>query len=467
MTRRSFISGSALLASAWVTRRAAAAVEAAAADLKLGVLSDIHLKEEKDVALFRHALEHFRDRGADGVIIAGDMADTGLVSQLKWVAEAWQAVFPGSRAPDGRTVEKLFVYGNHDLDGYVWSVPKDKHDDPEAMKVAIGKTQESRARAWETVFGEKYEPCWMKTVKGYPVIGAHLDHLNDLPAFIAAHGTELGTEKPFFVIQHCHPQNTCFGWWAWGHDGGRTNFALEKFPNAVVFSGHSHYTLTDERSVWQGQDRFRFTSVNTGSLKSTSLDYSLRENVSHNGFGYHSEGRAHVMPKLDASDGHQGMFLSVYGNRLVLERRDFGRNLPLGPDWEFTAPGPGTGRSFAERKARRCAPAFAKDAVAKAEVAAETVTVTFPPAEPVDGCRVFEYEVTATMAGDDVELVRAQRRVLAPDFHLPPAAERRPGSCVFKLSELQCRECPYAFSIRPLDCYGVKGEAIVAKAYVK
>ena len=88
------------------------------ARLRLGVLSDIHIYDEKNVPVFERALTFFRDRKADGVIIAGDMADRGLVDQLELVAKAWFKVFPENRRPDGQPIEKLFVYGNHDVLGH-------------------------------------------------------------------------------------------------------------------------------------------------------------------------------------------------------------------------------------------------------------------------------------------------------------------------------------------------------------
>ena len=81
-------------------------------------MSDIHIFNEKQVPVFERALEFFRDRKADGVIIAGDMADRGLVDQLELVGKAWFKVFPENRRPDGQPIEKLFVYGNHDVQGH-------------------------------------------------------------------------------------------------------------------------------------------------------------------------------------------------------------------------------------------------------------------------------------------------------------------------------------------------------------
>lgn len=81
-------------------------------NLRLGLISDIHVCAEDgdfnkfgDTETFEHALKWFRDQGVDGVVIAGDMAENGMIAQLKNVGEAWGRVFPGNRAPDGDFAE--------------------------------------------------------------------------------------------------------------------------------------------------------------------------------------------------------------------------------------------------------------------------------------------------------------------------------------------------------------------------
>ncbi len=62
-------------------------------------------------------------------------------------------------------------------------------------------------------------------------------------------------DKPIFVIQHPHPALTVYGSINWGNFEIRT--VLEKYPQVVDFSGHSHYAASDPRSIWQGS----FTAV--------------------------------------------------------------------------------------------------------------------------------------------------------------------------------------------------------------
>lgn len=75
--------------------------------------------------------------------------------------------------------------------------------------------------------------------------------------------TEAAPLQPVFVFQHEHVQNTVFG--SYTYDGwGMTTFTdvLNKYPQVVHISGHSHYPVNDPRSIWQGA----FTAVGDGGL---------------------------------------------------------------------------------------------------------------------------------------------------------------------------------------------------------
>jgi predicted phosphodiesterase len=425
-------------------------------DVRFGVLSDVHLKTPGDEDTLVAAFTYFRDNGADGVIIAGDIADTGRISELKRCVDAFNLVFPGGKRPDGGKVEKLFVYGNHDLWGCHWSK---KHNPEDARRDGIGWDEKSPARVWEEVVGEPYSDFWIKNIKGFTFVGAHWtrsDQFDGLGDFLKAHAKEIDPSKPFFYTQHAHPKDTCIGPWAWGRDNGASTNALSLYPNAVAFSGHSHYPLTDERSVWQGA----FTSINTASLRYCSHDYSLRENIGGNGHGFRNENRKHLMDKLETGDSRHGMLVSVYGNNLVIERRDFVSGMSLGDDWVISVPCR-EDMSFAARAAERSAPQFAADAKLSVTREGNLLKLSFPRAKPVKKCRVFEYEVTATLLEDDVDLVQVQRRVFDPLFYKAEGASDISASCVLSLAEIPIKGNT-VFSVRPMDCFGLKGKALTS-----
>ena len=145
-TRREFLRFSAGgFAASWAMFHARALAEAAVPrpPLRLGVVSDTHIRNNGKTAnnyvggttgTFRAALEYFRDKRVDAVVIAGDMADTGKIAELMRVGQTWQEVFPDCKGLDGARVEPVFVYGNHDR--YAWKWPLKGGAAKDATKVA-------------------------------------------------------------------------------------------------------------------------------------------------------------------------------------------------------------------------------------------------------------------------------------------------------------------------------------------
>ncbi|MBP5226554.1 MAG: metallophosphoesterase [Kiritimatiellae bacterium] len=429
-------------------------------NVTFGVLSDVHLNRPGDEDTFLKALTYFRDNGADGVLVAGDIADRGRVEQLQRAGDCWFSVFPDGKAPDGRAVEQLFVYGNHDVDGWKWGGMQQYPDEAAKWAHAIGYA-DNRAKVWERIFKEPYQPIWAKTVKGYTFIGSHWGNEKDLDTFLQTHAARLNLagNRPFFYTQHPHPGNTVQGPWAWGNDGGVATRALEKFPNAVAFSGHSHYSLTDERSIWQGA----FTSVGTSSLRYIFSQYWRDNGENHNNI-------VKQMEMLPEQTGRQGMLVKVYDDRMVIERREFVYGESLGGAWVVPLDG-SRPFTFEARSPKRVAPAFAPDAtvtvsrgMGKDRNGKETdqITVGFPAAKPNAKARVHDYEVTALAYHEDVDYPVASKRVLSESYFLPPTREAAAGKIVFAVSELKGANA-VRFAVRPLECFGHKGPEIFSE----
>ncbi len=435
-------------------------------DMRFGVVSDVHVREATGrygTEALSKAFAWFRDQGVDGVVIAGDMADYGLVAQLQCVADAWESAFPGGKGLSGKSVEKLFIYGNHDIEGFKY--PKIKPA-PECTIAA------DRAAAWERVFKEPYAPIWKKTVKGYTFIGAHWDGWKGVPAiepYMKEHAAELRGDRPFFYIQHPHPKNTCHGQWAWGRDDGFAGRALSQFPNAIAFSGHSLHPLTDERSIWQGA----YTSIGTASLRYIDPIYG-RENA-----GPHALDDLKQMPFIDQFSGKEGMIVSVYGDRIVVERRDFVYDGKLGADWIIPLPAAKAKPfDFTVRAANAVAPQFPEGAKVSVSGpadgkdrkgrASKQLTVTFPAAlHDAVHARAYDYEVVAEVEECDFRRVACTKRVYSPAYFLAPEREPKTVSCVFSLIELNTRKGSYfsptvRFLVRAAETFGKKSEAITS-----
>jgi len=465
--------------------------------LRFGVISDIHCIAENtdrikqgNTATLRHALKWYDEQGADAIVIAGDLADAGLISQLQVVADAWYAVFPnGKSRRDGRAVEKVFVTGNHDWNGWMsnYSIygvhPKELVPDH-----LYGHGLDRVKRVWREMFDEDYEYIYRKTVKGYDFIGAHWDlegtgfwTCGGPPThrWFEKHGKTIDPSKPFFYVQHPHPKDTCYGPWAWGHDKGVSTKALSAYSNAVAFSGHSHYSLVDERTVWQGA----FTSVGTGSLRYEEYpqddfakdDYC--ENMS--GWGSTRAPADKLLPVLGRGPERNGLLVEVRADSLTIARRDFVRDRSLGPDW--TTPLPSAEAkpfAFGPRAKRSVGPNFSPtakltltrgkaktrgDREGKGIREVDSVILSFPLAVASFETRPWSYDMTCRdAAGKEV----LHRRLMAPDVGVPVGcAQTGPdGKPITGLTlPVEAGKLPKGdvkFEVVARNCFGVAGRPL-------
>ncbi len=507
MTRRQFLIGGAAFASlgAFAGNRfilAAAGFKAGGKPrLKFGVLSDIHIlrigaNEEMSGGgnnlTFKHALEWFRSQDVDAVVIAGDMADKGMDENLMAVADAWYSVFPDDKYPDGRPVEKVFVSGNHDWVGYTYGgIAEKKYPDEAERNRHI--LQKDMAGWWGKAFHETYTPLYAKTIKGYTFIGSHWDRAQvghgsyDQPfglieGYMAKNGKSFDPALPFFYVQHPHLKDTCYGPWAWGHDKGIVTKTLSAYPNAIAFSGHSHYSLTDERSIWQGA----FTSVGTGSLRYTGTPGGERKpnGFENSGGGDWMAEARKLMKKIGTGDCRQGMLWSVYDDCITVKRREFLSDLDIGEDWVMPLPAAESRPfAFAEHAKRLRAPKFpagarpevtemnaknrgGKSKNGKEKIASEkkpSFKVTVPAVVPDDKARLFSLEFTATTADG-----KSQTKLVLPEGFNHSLKHKKAQSrqvCYFRKDELGAGDA--VFTITPMNSFGVRGKALVCEYKVR
>ena len=467
-------------------------------NLTFGVVSDVHVRlgptgegfaKGSDTTTLIHTLEWFRDQNVDAVMIVGDIADKGLVDELQAVAGAWFKVFPDDKALDGRHVQRLFVYGNHDYEGFNYGgyAKKIWEDETERAKHVLRTDQKAN---WENIFHEEYSPIMSWNVKGYAFVGGHWTAdkcrgweetgIGGVEEFFDAHRSLLDPKKPFFYFQHPHPKDTCYGSWAWGHDDGRATRALSAFPNAIAFSGHSHTTLTHDQSIWQGA----FTSLGTSSLRYTGGAYAKARLP----MGYENGGGAAAYDACKITggygstmDGRQGMLVRVYDSHVAFTRREFVYDQSLGEDWVLPLPAAEPKPfSFAEHAKRSIAPEFPAGAallVSRARgknrgAAAKGTTpavpseekpifvLDFPAADAVRGGRVVDYEiVSAPKDGGG----KVKRYLMADGYNMSEDNPRthRPQTVRIAADQLP-QGVKFRFAVRPVNSLGKPGRPIVS-----
>ena len=472
--------------------------------LRFGVVSDVHVRLAAgggslapgyNTDTLEQTFAYFRDCNVDAVMIAGDMADKGLIGELKALADTWYRVFPGDRAPDGRRVERLFVFGNHDSFGL--KNGKSVFDDDAVVRREA--VEADPKRAWDECFHEEWKPYFVKNVKGFDFFCSHwqpgiwcngiaetgcagcADAFGDLMA-------KCDPRRPFFYVQHPHPRDTVYDKCAWGVDDGTATRLLSRFPQAVAFSGHSHEPLTNEKSIWRGA----FTSVATGSLRYLSAgavwNFARTAGYENGGCNYYLPGvkrgdRADYIVKYDAQkmmpselsrpDIRVGQVVSVYEDRIVFDKREFVSGLTVGEAWVVERPA--KPMSFASRATAARPSEFPADAVLSVvRTTARTrgykgkgravpsekkaaLRLSFPAATV--GGQVAEYEISAVGPGGE----RYDTRICAVGGLYPRRHKNFAQAVTATIPADALPVGAETLCVVPLDSYGTRGRALSAK----
>jgi predicted phosphodiesterase len=206
-------------------------------------------------------------------------------------------------------------------------------------------------------------------IKGYPFItisergakaNAHNDAASKFLADKLSDASQKYPDKPIFVFMHVPPLNTCYG--SARNEGWGTEVflpVLNQYPQAIVFSGHSHFPLGDPRSIHQAQ----FTAINDGSITYSEIEPKVVD------IGIHPENYEYVT---------EGIIANVLSNGNVeIERWDTYRNEEILPRWTVEAPHDGSRFVYKNRNGLP-APTFPRGYRPKVKLLADSaISVTF------------------------------------------------------------------------------------------
>ena len=462
MRRRDFVRlGAAALATASLPSVSAAADRMVVPRLRIGSLSDVHLRDSVSSQKLERALQTFRKGRVDGVLICGDLTENGVLPQLEELAEIWERVFPGSKGADGSHVERLFHYGDHDNRGH-WLSGEDAN-----VRSRYGWSEENLAanacfrnsqKHWERVFGEPWQPIVRKNVKGYDFILSHYTKRG----WKSAEGLEKflqdfhpAADRPFFYSQHRVFRNTVCRPAIWGQDDGTVGKLLSAFPNCCAFCGHSHMTAMREDSIWQGD----FTAVQVPSLR-----YVTHENGHEN--------------RINGSFAEQGMMLSVYDDRMYIHRLDFANQARLAPSWIVPFASKERPYAYEVRRRQAAVPEFPPGARMEATIRASVdkkgkkckmLSLSFPVVNGLSGgVRAYDYEVTVCALCFGGDVTRVVRRYFSPKCDFAPSADVGKIDVSFPLDKfkkwLTLKSPAYGalhVEVRPCEVFGGAGKPLV------
>lgn len=221
--------------------------------LRFAVASDVHIEDNGTTAVEEARLSKMFDmayahaeggdtpyKKLDAVMFVGDFTNRGTTASM----ERFKSIADGKLRGETKLVVSI---GNHEFYS--------------AADTAVER--------YEEVFGveadEHFLLCGFHFIKlsasGEGFSDEKLEWLKRELAEAAADTPKL----PIFVMQHQHVKGTVYGSTGWGVDGLYEIF--KDYPQVVDFSGHSHFPINDERSIWQGD----FTAIGTGTLSYTEL----------------------------------------------------------------------------------------------------------------------------------------------------------------------------------------------------
>ena len=380
--------------------------------LAFAVISDTHVGNTWGAGYkvkIPQALQNLTRHGKlDAMAVVGDLTDNGRADQYKEFVQ-----FFGSEQNILNPVDKfLFMMGNHDN-----------------FDTGGQANYKNGLKAFNRYLS--YPLHQYVLIKGYPFItisdlGSANNDINNPGNGTASYpassvrtlenylkkAVEEAPGKPIFIFTHVAPRWTCYSTWAefegeaWAMKV--LNPILNKYPQAIVFCGHSHYPLGDPRSIHQGANpnstrNNYYTVVNTASTTYSEI------NPGAVAAGIHPEGYAYVT---------EGMIVEELPNGdIEIRRYDTYRDVEIDPEHRWVVKAPFDGSMFQYADIRDAddnpnnivlrdgmpAPVFAQDAKLTLKTSPMGVKVSFPQA--TDNECVFRYKIRLIQGGTEVRSV--------------------------------------------------------------
>ena len=278
---------------------------------KIGIISDFQLKKYYKNISFKfysdnvyRALKVFKKRNIDIIIIAGDITNDGEAINYIYFKEIYYSIFENNKRP-----YLISIMGNHDYSDKNYTKlgnQKKFYNYINSYPYSHYIINNYNFIFWSNNFirndqSEKEEYSWIKS------------------RIEIARKNKKRVGDPIFVISHMPPLNTVYGSEnIWGNKD--VYKILKDYPEIINISGHSHYSLRNIKSIWQGE----FTAINIQSISYVDLDkfYSNFQNVRFE----------------SAKEDSMGLIVYLNENNVIFDRIQFFNEEIMEERWNINFP---------------------------------------------------------------------------------------------------------------------------------
>lgn len=413
---------------------------------RIGVFSDSHVKNSDAASKLIEALEAFNtvDSNYAGLAMVGDIIlQKGMASDNYPVeSEPYDAVM-GALNTYAKDKPYMWAMGNHEFP-YACVIDFAQNETQKGyMEAAVAKSKQYYTEKTGMDLNDDV------VIGGYHFItAAPIDYSNVVDAEGEAYMKERieaaiaadGNEKPIFLTLHHAPWYTTVSSTETEYDqpfSADFTAYLATRPNVIVFTGHTHRSEYDPRTIWQGG----YTVINLGHVS--------------NGSGATVEGEL----VFDRSNS-EGVMLEIDKNNVVtIKRMDFSNQCYIGEDWVLDIPkmvdnaGNTAYWKYTDaRKAAATAPVFAQNAeITATGITTSSASVVFPQAT------VENSTVGDTVTKYSVKVVNNKLQTLVQDYEVASDFYRpqnlRSANMTIPITELDSAT-EYAVTVTAITAFG-------------
>lgn len=258
-------------------------------NLAFAILSDVHINEKDKTKSekLENALSIINKKvpNIDKYIFTGDYTNSGYIEEYKLLNEIYSRNVSSNE-------KRITIMGNHDY----WNglnIEDSKNRFRNELKEELNSSRKIKGYTFILLSTENDEVHGYYSEKSLDFAKKEIEKsINDNPS------------KPIFIFTHQPPKDTIYGSDIWGNNHLKEVF--NEYKQVILFAGHSHFPLNDERGIYQNN----YTVITAGGIGGVDIE----EN--------------------NIDEGSQGLIVKVdKNNKITIIRMDFSNNEEIKKPW--------------------------------------------------------------------------------------------------------------------------------------